>query len=307
MKPIVLDVDTGFDDGVALLYAAASPDLELSGATVCHGNAALSVTLPNTRRVLHAGGFPEVPVLAGADRPLGRDLAPVEDIQDWRMEFEGPGEATEPTHAVDWLIDWIRRAPEPVTLVPVAPLTNIALAFEKAPDIKERIDRMVIMGGALQGGNTNAVAEFNIYADPEAARAVFLAGVPITMVGLDVTRQALIGAPEVERIRGAGTKAAHLAADLIEEALRRAAGRGADSVQVYDACAVAAVIEPSILETVALYVDVETRGELTLGQTVCDTHNRLRQAPNVDVAVRIDSEWFMELMVSGLAGRSARS
>lgn len=300
MKRIVLDVDTGFDDGVALLLAAASPQLELCGATVCHGNAPLSVTLPNTRRVLHAGGFPAVPVLAGADRPLVRDPIVGEGIQTWRMEYDGPGEASEPTHAVAWLIDWLRREPGPVTLVPVAPLTNIARVLTEAPDVRARIERLVIMGGAVQGGNTNAVAEFNIYADPEAARVVFQAGVPITMVGLDATRQARVSAAEVARIRAVGTRAALLAADLVDEALHRAQQRDRDGVQIYDACAVAAVIDPSILTTVPMYVDIETRGELTLGQTVCDVRNRLGRAPNVDVAVGIDRERFLDLMIAAL-------
>jgi len=301
MKSVILDVDTGHDDAVALLMAAQSPQIHVMAVTVVHGNAPLPVTLCNTLRVMAAGGFPDVPVLAGMDRPLTRSLVRTSGRQAAELDLPETAHQAESEHAVDFLVRTLMSVGEPITLVPLAPLTNIAMALLREPHIARGIERMVMMGGAVSGGNTNAVAEFNIYADPESARVVFNAGIPITMVGLDVTRQALVRPDDVERVRALTSTAARTATPIIDEMVDIVIHRwGRPGAQIYDACAVAAVIEPDLLTTQPMYVDVETCGELTLGQTVCDVRNRLKREPNVDVGLGIDRERFLDVLVKSL-------
>lgn len=301
MKSVILDVDTGHDDAVALLMATQSPQIHVMAVTVVHGNAPLPVTLRNTLRVMAAGGFPEVPVLAGMDRPLTRPLVRTSGRQAAELDLPKTTHQAAPEHAVDFLVRTLMAVEEPIMLVPLAPLTNIAMALLREPRIARGIERMVMMGGAVSGGNTNAVAEFNIYADPEAARVVFNAGIPITMVGLDVTRQALVGPEDVDRVRALSSPAARTAVRIMDEMTDKAVRqRGRSGAQIYDACAVAAVIEPGLLTTEPMYVDVETRGELTLGQTVCDVRKRLKREPNADVGLGIDRDRFLDVLVESL-------
>ena len=205
-------------------------------------------------------------------------------------------------HGVDLLIRTVKESPEPVTLVPVGPLTNVAMAFLRAPEIKANISRIVLMGGAAGLGNVTPSAEFNIYVDPEAAANVFEAGVPITMVGLDATHQARIRAADRARIRALGTPVATMVADLMDWFGRGSEPRlGSEGTSVHDALAVAAVIRPDLLETRHVHVAVEAGGKYTDGRTVCDLRPNSKQTPNADVALGVNREAFVELLIEGLA------
>jgi pyrimidine-specific ribonucleoside hydrolase len=304
--PIILDTDPGHDDAFALLLAARAPELKLLAVTCVAGNQTLDKTALNARRVMTIGGIRDVPVAAGLAAPLLRPLntAPHAHGESGLDGYEfGPPEidlASE--HAVDLIIRTVRESPEPVTLVPVGPLSNVALAFLRAPEIKEKIARIVLMGGAAHFGNVTPAAEFNIYVDPEAAAIVFDAGVPITMVGLDATHQARIRAEDRERIRALGTPVGQMVAELLAWYGRTSEERvGWEGAPIHDALAVAAVIRPNLIETKHVNVVVETAGTYTAGSTVCDLFGNTGRPPNADVALGVDRDAFVELLIEGLA------
>lgn len=300
--PVILDVDTGYDDAVALLMAAGHPELRLLGATTVAGNAPLPVTTANTLSTLDAAGHTDIPVIAGAHRPLVRELGPAGEAQRQRFRFSPKRDAT-PGYAPDWLVETIMASDGDIVLVPLAPLTNIALALAKEPRIATRVREVVLMGGAVHGGNVSPVAEFNIWIDPEAARLVWQAGWPITMVGLDVTSRALIPPDDVERVKTLGTQRAVVTGELLDFCVEReVVGWGKPGVQIFDACAVAAVVDPGMLTTQDCYVDVETQGALTTGMTVCDLEGRTGQPPNCRVGLDIDYQRFFQVMMDGLRG-----
>ena len=197
--PVILDVDPGHDDAVAIMLACGAPDLELLAVTTVAGNVPLEKTTRNALRILSLIGRPEVPVAAGASSPLYRPLHTAEKIHG-ESGLDGPEIpdsffAPDERGAVELIADTLRTTPEPVTLVPVAPLTNVALFLREHPELKERVARISLMGGSIGLGNTTPAAEFNVYVDPEAAREVFESGLPITMSGLDVTHRAGAGPP----------------------------------------------------------------------------------------------------------------
>jgi pyrimidine-specific ribonucleoside hydrolase len=298
--PIILDVDPGHDDAVALMLACGAPELDLLAVTTVAGNVPLEKTTRNTLRVLSLIGYTDVPVAAGASSPLRRPLHTAEDIHG-ESGLEGPGipEASfEPDErgATDLIADTVRGAPEPVTLVPTGPLTNIATFLRQHPELKERIAHISLMGGSIGLGNTTPAAEFNVYVDPEAAREVFESGLPITMSGLDVTHQAGAGPKERENLRSLGRIGA-VVAELLEFFAATYEGVfGLDSPPLHDPVAVAAVMEPHLLETRPMRVDVECEGELTRGETVCDFYGVTGKPPNAGVGVKLDREGFFELL-----------
>jgi inosine-uridine nucleoside N-ribohydrolase len=206
--PILIDCDPGHDDAIALLLALASPEVELLGVTTVHGNQTLAKTTANALRVLELAGRSDVPVAAGAERPLVREPAVAADVHG-ESGLDGP-ELPEPTtaavdaHAVDFLAERLIAAPEPVTLIPTGPLTNVALLLARHPLAAENIERIVLMGGAIAEGNVTPAAEFNIWVDPEAAARVFASGLDVTMIGLDVTHRALLTPAHAEQLRAAG-------------------------------------------------------------------------------------------------------
>ncbi len=310
---IILDVDTGTDDAVALMTAALSPDIELVGATTVNGNTGVDGTTENTLRVLEWIGMPEVPVHRGMSRPLARDqmrqLNPASRIHGDLLDLPAATVQAQPGHAVDWLIDTFLASDGDITLVPVGPLTNIATAIQKEPSILAKIPEIVIMGGAHDHGNSTASAEFNIWLDPEAARIVVNCGRPIRMVPLDATHRALVSVEDAARLRSLGTPAGEAAARFV---LKRIDGydatqpmpHRAGAAPVHDALAVCAVIDPSILTTQFIPVDVETGGELTVGRTVCDFRFRGHKPANVRFAVDADEHKFNRMLLE-ILGRTA--
>ena len=303
--PILLDCDPGHDDAIALLLALASPEVELLGVTTVAGNQTLEKTTANAIRVLDFVGRDDVDVAAGADRPLAREPAVAADVHG-ESGLDGPAlppprrEAL-PQHAADFLALRLFDSPERVTLVPTGPLTNVALLLERHPDAAGRIERIVLMGGSIAEGNVTPAAEFNVWADPEAARAVFESGLDLTMIGLDVTHEALMRLEDAERLRGAG-RTGRLVAELFDffSAFHREV-YGFDGAPIHDAVAVAHVCRADLVDTVERHVAIETESELCRGRTVVDLWRRTGNEPNARVGVAIDGEAFLELLVERIS------
>ena len=301
-QKIILDVDTGRDDAVAMLMAGHHPALDLVAVLPVHGNAPLEWTLDNTLRTLEAGELTHVPVYAGAETPLLGEFAPTLDVQRVRLPLPPASKRVEEKHAVQFLIDYYMGEGGPDTVyMPVGPHTNLALALRIEPRIAKRIPKIVTMGGAYLEGNTTPSAEFNILADPEAAAIVFSSGIPIVMVGLEVTARALVRPADVERIRELGTPWAKISADLMDADVQWFVETlGCEGGQIYDPCAVAAVIEPDVMTVRDMWVGIELNGKLTRGRTVADISGARGWVPNVQVGIDMDRERFLGLMYDGL-------
>jgi inosine-uridine nucleoside N-ribohydrolase len=291
---------------VALLLAARAPEITLLAVTCVAGNQTLEKITLNARRAMTVGKIRGVPVAAGMPGPLVRpaviaDYAHGESGLDG-YDFGPPDVELSEEHGVDLIIRTVKESPEPVTLVPVGPMTNVAMAFLRAPEIKQNVSRIVMMGGAAHLGNVTPAAEFNLYADPEAASVVFECGLPITMVGLDVTWKARIMKEDRERIRALGSPVGTMVADLLTWFTRFSESRfGWQGVPVHDALAVAAIIKPELLTTKHVNVVMELNGTYTAGRTVCDIWGMTDRKPNADVALEVDREGFVELLIEGLA------
>ncbi len=297
---VIHDCDPGHDDAIALLLALSSPEIELLGVSTVAGNQTLELTTANAIRVLDHVGRQHVPVAAGATRPLVRDR-PRSARGHGETGLDGPAlppPAREPEreHAVDWMARVIADGDEPVTLVATGPLTNVALLLALHPGVERRLERVVLMGGAIGEGNVTPAAEFNIWCDPEAAARVFESDLDLTMVGLDVTYKALMLPEHARRLAGAG-RAGRLVADLYDfysDFHRRT--RGWDGAPVHDAVAVAHVLDPTLFETRKCAVKIDT-GELSRGRTNVDRWGRTAWAANCHVAVNVDAERLLELLV----------
>jgi inosine-uridine nucleoside N-ribohydrolase len=301
MTAVIIDCDPGHDDAIALLLALASPEIELLGVTTVSGNQTLEKTTANAIRVLDHVGRPDVPVAAGAPRPLVRERHAAAGVHGESgldgPELPPPSRAPEAIHAIDWIAGTLERSPESVTLIPVGPLTNVALLLARYPGIETKLERIVLMGGAIGAGNVTPAAEFNIWADPEAAHRVFQSGLDLTMVGLDVTHQALITPAHIERLAAAG-RAGKLVADLYAfYAGYHRRSYGWDGAPVHDAVAVAHVIDGTLLTTRHCGVVVDTGPELSRGRTNVDLRGDMGWIPNSHVAHGIDSDRFLELLV----------
>jgi inosine-uridine nucleoside N-ribohydrolase len=305
MIDTILDCDPGHDDAIAMLLALASPEIHLLGITTVAGNQTLDKTTANAIRVLEHVGRDGMPVVAGCERPLVRELTVAVEVHG-ASGLDGP--ALPPArgrpldgHAVDWIAATVRAHPRAVTLVATGPLTNVALLLARHPGVAERIQRIVLMGGAIGLGNVTPAAEFNIWVDPEAAQRVFSSGVDVTMVGLDVTHRALMRPADAQRLADAG-RAGRLVADLYSFYGRYHRERyGWDGAPIHDAVALAHVLDPTLLETVRCGVIVDCGGELSRGRTYVDRHGRAGWPHNCQVAVDIDTGRFIELLVSRIA------
>ncbi|UWR89656.1 nucleoside hydrolase [Phaeobacter inhibens] len=308
-RKIIIDTDPGQDDAVAILLALASPqEIDLLGITCVAGNVPLALTQTNARRVCEVVGRPDVAVHAGCDAPLQRPLITAEHVHG-KTGLDGP-ELWDPTmplaaaHGVDFIIDSLRReAPGTVTLCPLGPLTNIAAAFQKAPDIVDRVQEIVLMGGAyFEVGNITPAAEFNIYVDPEAAAAVLTSGVPITMMPLDVTHKALATRARVEKIRALDTKVARFTAEMLDFFERFDVEKyGSEGGPLHDPCVIAYLIRPELFSGRKINVVVETTSELTLGMTVADWWGVTDRPANAQFMGDLDADGFFDLITTRLA------
>jgi purine nucleosidase/pyrimidine-specific ribonucleoside hydrolase len=302
--PVILDCDPGHDDAIALLLALGSPELDVVGVTTVHGNQTLEKTTANALRVLELAGRSDIPVAAGAERPLINEVSVAADVHG-ETGMDGP-ELPDPTtapvdaHAVDFIAERLRSAPEPLTLIPTGPLTNIALLLARHPRAAERIRRIVLMGGAIAEGNVTPAAEFNIWADPEAAARVMASGLDVTMIGLDVTHRALMTPAHAAALRDAGRVGA-VVADLHEFYARfHADVYGWDGTPVHDAVAVAHVIRGDLVRTERRNVEIDLASPLCRGRTVVDLWRRTGRPENAWVGVDLDAGGFLGLLTERL-------
>jgi pyrimidine-specific ribonucleoside hydrolase len=292
--PIVIDCDPGHDDAIAILLALASPEVELRGIVTVAGNQTVDKTTGNALKVLELAGRPDIPVVRGADRPLTRPLRTAAHVHG-ESGLDGPDLPHPSTPASDHdPAGWLEPG---VVLVATGPLTNVAHLLERGV----RIERIVWMGGAIAEGNVTPAAEFNAFVDPEAAAAVFASGVPITMVGLDVTHKALFTRVHADRLRGTG-RVGKVVAELSDFFQRFHEERyGFDGSPIHDAMAVAEVVDPNVLETVECNVEIETSSEHCDGRTVVDRWLVTDGPRNARVGVDVDAARFLDLLVERLA------
>src|SRR4051794_12760362 len=301
--PLIIDCDPGHDDAMALLLAVGSPELELAAVTTVAGNQTIEKVTANAIRVLDVVSEHAIPVAAGAQRALVYPARVAAEVHGETgldgPDLPPPSRPPEPLHAVELQARLLRERPH--TLAAVGPLTNIALLLALHPELTGRIERLVIMGGALDGGNTTPVAEFNIWADPEAAARVFASGLDITMVGLDVTHRALFSAERAEALRSTG-RAGAVVADLHGFYSRfHKEVYGHDSVPVHDALAVAHLIRPDLLGTEHLPVVIDTGTGPGRGQTIVDRLRRTGAEPNAHVALDVDADGFIDLLTERIS------
>jgi inosine-uridine nucleoside N-ribohydrolase len=295
---ILIDCDPGHDDAIAILLALASPEVELVGITTVAGNQTLEKTTANAIRVLEFVGRDDVPVAAGANRPLLREPFVAKHVHG-ETGLDGPDlpppqKAPEDEHAVDFL----GRRADGVTLVPIGPLTNVALMLARYPEVRPK--RIVLMGGAIGLGNITPAAEFNIWADPEAAARVFESGIEVTMIGLDVTHEALLMEEDAERLRASG-RTGRMVAELYDffhqYHVRTYGFRGSP---IHDAVALAHTFRPELVKTEHRHVAVDCDSELCRGRTVVDLWHRTENEPNAYVGIEIDGRAFIEFLLERL-------
>ncbi|KFJ08229.1 nucleoside hydrolase [Bifidobacterium tsurumiense] len=308
MDKIILDCDPGHDDAMAILLAVGNPNIDLIGVTTVGGNQSLDKVTYNARAVLEKAQATEIPVHQGCGHPLVRPLEVAADVHGETgldgVELPEPTRPLDQGHAVNWIIETImNNEPGTITLVPTGPLTNIAMAVRLEPRIVKRVKEVVLMGGGYHVGNWSAVAEFNIKVDPEAAHVVFNESWPVTMVGLDLTHQALC-TPEVQsRIDALGTDVSSFASGLMDF-FREAYRNNQDFVDppVHDPCTVAYLIDRSVMTTRRCPVDVELHGDLTLGMTVADLRGPEPSAEqcHTQVAVALDFDKFWDLIIDAI-------
>ena len=308
-RKIIIDTDPGQDDAVAILLALASPEeVEVLGITAVAGNVPLELTAKNARIVCELAGHTEVPVYAGCDRPLNRPLITAEHVHG-KTGLDGPvlPDPQMPLaqgHAVDFIIDTLRtQAPGTVTLCPLGPLTNIATAFQKAPDIVDRVQEIVLMGGAyFEVGNITPTAEFNIHVDPEAADIVFKSGRPIVVMPLDVTHKALVTRPRNDAFRSLGNKVGIAVAEMTDFFERFDMNKyGSEGAPLHDPCVTAYLIRPDLFSGRHINVEIETHSELTMGMTVADWWGVTDRAPNATFMGDLDADGFFALLTERLA------
>ncbi|MDP8905145.1 MAG: nucleoside hydrolase [Chloroflexota bacterium] len=303
---MILDCDPGHDDALAMVLALARPEVRLLGVTTVAGNATLENTTRNALAVLTLIGRSDVPVAAGSAAPLVRPLATAPHVHG-KSGLEGaelPQPAADPLgeHAVEFMARSIADSREPVTLVATGPLSNIALFRAHHPALFERVAHICLMGGAVGEGNITASAEFNIWVDPEAAAQVFEAGRRLTMIGLDVTHQAIVTLDDAERMAQLGNRTGRVFADLLRYFARFHVERyGWSGAPVHDAVAVAHVLGLGLVETKPYRVDVETVSELTRGRTVVDVHGVAGRPANAQVGLAIDRQRFVDVLLEALA------
>src|SRR5438270_1972820 len=296
-RPIIIDTDPGTDDAVAILLALAAPEVEVMGLVAVAGNLPLAVTERNARSVLELAGRPEIPVYAGCPRPMSPGLVAAVHVHGQgglgQLELPSPAAALRREHGVDVLIETLRAAAaRSITVCALGPLTNIATALVKAPEIAGRMAELVVMGGASRAlGNTTPAAEFNMHADPFAAAVVFDSGAPITMIPLDLTHQILSTPERIARLRALGNRCGQATALLLEppRAARRGQGKR-PTYALHDPSVIAYLLSPDLFEAVEANVAVETQSPLTLGMTVIDWRGISGRRPNARVMTKIDAD-----------------
>lgn len=304
--PVILDCDPGHDDAIALILALASPELKVLAVTTSAGNQTPDKTLNNALRILTLLGRDDIPVAAGAPKPLAQDLIIADNVHG-ESGLDGPtlpdpAFAPVAMTALELMAKCLRESPEPVILVPTGPLTNIALLLAAHPELKSKIARVVLMGGAAGAGNWTPAAEFNIYVDPEAADMVFKSGIPITMCGLDVTHEAQVMDEDIERVRAITNPVAQCVAGLLDFFMiyHRDPKWGFAGAPLHDPCTIAWLLAPALFHGVECRVDIETGGTHTSGMTVVDRYGLTGKPANALVLLGLDRAGFIDLLVTRL-------
>lgn len=304
--PVILDCDPGHDDAIALILALASPELKVLAVTTSAGNQTPDKTLNNALRILTLLGRDDIPVATGAPKPLARELIIADNVHGESgldgPKLPDPAFAPVAMTALELMAKCLRESPEPVTLVPTGPLTNIALLLAAHPELKQKIARIVLMGGAAGAGNWTPAAEFNIYVDPEAADMVFKSGLPITMCGLDVTHQAQVMDEDIERVRAITNPVAQCVAGLLDFFMiyHRDPKWGFAGAPLHDPCTIVWLLAPALFHGVECRVDIETGGTHTSGMTVVDRYGLTGKPANALVLLGLERAGFIDLLVTRL-------
>jgi purine nucleosidase len=322
-RKIIFDTDPGTDDAMALMLALNSPELDVRAITVVPGNVTAKQGLENALRMVSLANRCDIPVAGGAQHPLFQKLITAEfwHGKNGLANIELPPSTckVDPRFASDLIIQLIHEAPHEITLVPVGPLTNIALAIEKDPSIIPLVKEVILMGGSIKGGNVNAAAEANIYNDPEAAQIVFQAGWPLTMVGLDVGDKTLLGHKQLDQLASTHGPVNDFIYQVAKFLVELSEKFGDAATPMYDPLAVGVAIDSTLVTAPAIHVDVETRGEFTRGETVANRRNEIERnvlhgdryiiegldkvEPNAKVCVEVQAERFLQLFVSRIQGK----
>jgi purine nucleosidase len=306
VKKIIIDCDPGVDDAIALLLAFASPELEILGIVTVAGNVSLPFTEKNARKICELAKRDDIKVYAGCPRPMLRSLETARHVHGETglqgVELPEPQMPLQSQHGVEFLIETLMQASDPITLATLGPLTNLAIALIQAPQIIPKIQEVVLMGGATSQGNVTASAEFNLYVDPHAAHIVFTSDLPLTMIGLDVTHKVLTTPERLQQIRAIATPVSDAAAAML-------AHYGAYDVEKYgmlgsplhDPCVIAYLLQPELFVGRNLHVAIETMSELTMGRSIVDLWRSGQQASNAHVLQQADDEGFYSLLIQRLA------
>ena len=302
--PIIIDTDPGQDDAVAILLALASPEFEILGITAVAGNVPLALTEVNARKICELAGRPDIKVYSGAIRPLLRSLVTAEEVHG-KTGLDGPvlpepAMPPQPQHAVDFLVETLMsHAAGTITLCTLGPLTNIALALIREPRIASRVKQIVAMGGGyFEQGNVTPAAEFNIYVDPHAARLVFESGIPITLIPLDCTHQALTTRARLARFEAMTTRSGAATAQMLNFFERYDVHKyGFDGGPLHDPCVIAWLLRPDLFKGREVNVAIECESELTMGATVVDWWRVTKRTPNATVIRSVDADGFFDLLV----------
>ncbi len=322
-RKVIIDTDPGTDDAMAIMLALNSPELDVKAITVVPGNVTAQQGLENALKLVSLAGRCDIPVAAGAQHPIFQKLITAEL---WHgangfgnVELPPSKCKVDPRFGPDLIIELVHKYPHEITLLPVGPETNIALAILKDPSIVPLVKEVIVMGGSISGGNVNASAEANIYGDPEAAQIVFQAGWPLTMVGLDVGDKTIFAPKELEQLERTHGPLNDFAARIMQFLISTSQKYGYPGAAMYDPLAIGVAIDSSIVQTQSLHVDVETRGDYTRGETVANRGGYVERnvlhgdhywiegvdkvAPNVQVCVGVDANRFLQLIISRLAGK----
>ena len=322
-KKIIIDTDPGTDDALAILLALNSPEVQVEAITVVPGNVTAQMGLENALKLTTLGNRCEIPVAGGAQHPLAQKLITAEfwHGKNGLANIELPTRCkADARFGPDLIIELVHKYPHQITLVPVGPLTNIALAVSKDPSIVPLVNEVILMGGSISGGNVNAAAEANIYNDPEAAQIVFNAGfTSLTMVGLDVGNKTLMTERQVEQLRAAPGPMSNFVAQVGSFLIELSQRFGESGTPMYDPLAMGVTLDPTLVTTQAMRVDVETRGQFTRGETVANRSNMVERnvlhgdryiiegvdkvTPNAKVCVEVQAQRFLDLLVSRIRGK----
>lgn len=299
---IIIDTDPGIDDALAFLLALASPEIKLEALTTTQGNVTLEKATHNALSILELARASHIPVIQGSMFPLVQPLRASAAVHGERgignSKLPKPRTQPIPGHAVDFLIETILAEPNEISIFPIGPLTNIAMAMRKAPKFAKAIRELVIMGGAIQdGGNMTPLAEFNIYVDPHAAHIVFHSGIPITLIPLDVTHKCLLKQKHVDRLLKISSPISNFISEAMNVYLRASYERGFAGSALHDPLTLATILAPELLTLKSYYVDVDISGGVSMGNTFADIYNMSKKPANMKVAMDVRGDEFIELFV----------